>query len=445
MRKHFLIDTSVILDNPDNIYLLSDGGENSIYITNVVLEELDHKKGERTNMGYFARSFFRTFIGSDVTPLSKRRGRSKAGDHFYGFECDYGIEKGKVPLIVIHRESYDDTSERNDQKIIEIAHSYNLKLITNDISLKIIALTKGIKTESFYENAVSDYKLLDFFHKSGVVNPNASKNEWSQYEETDENGRPRFFIIVGGVKEECHFNRLYENPALVIAPHNLEQKFMLAILTHPQNKVTTVSGSTGSGKTLMALQAGLILCQQDIVDGIIYLRNTIEAVSSNERLGYRPGDEERKLSYFMYPLFSAINVIIEELRKKSLKNAVEYSGDVNTMESKAATKRFIEKNNIEMVDLAHARGVTISRKFIIFDEAQNASPADVKLLGTRLGKGSRIVFLGDLEQVDNPYLTKDRNGLVTLLKKAHTHDFIAGVQLRNTIRSEISKWFGQNF
>jgi PhoH-like ATPase len=444
LRKHFLIDTSVILDNPDNLYALYSGGENSLYITNVVLEELDRKKTERANIGFFARAFFRIFIGSAAKAASKPKGEIKEGDHFYEFACDRGGDKGKLKLIVIHRERYDAQNDRNDLKILEIASSYNLKLITNDISLKIIALTRDVKTESFYEDTVSDYKTLEFFHKIGANNPNASKTEWAQYEETDENGRPHFYIDAGGRKEELFFDKLYENAALVVAPHNLEQKFMLSILTHPQNKVTAVSGSTGSGKTLMALQAGLMLCEQEIVDGIVYLRNTIEAVSSAERLGFRAGDEERKLSYFMYPLFSAINLIIEELRKKSLKNAIEYSGDVNTMESKAATKRFMEKNNIEMVDLAHARGVTISRKFVIFDEAQNASLADIKLLGTRLGKGSRIVFMGDLEQVDNPYLTQDRNGLVTLLKKAHTSDFIAGVVLRNTIRSDISRWFGQN-
>jgi PhoH-like ATPase len=444
LRKHFLIDTSVILDNPDNLYSLFAGGENDIYITNVVLEELDRKKTERANVGFFARAFFRTFIGSSASVAKKLKGEEKEGDHFYEFLCDRGGENRQFKIVVIHRENYDAENDRNDLKIVEIAKSYNLKLITNDISLKIIALTRGVKTESFYEDTVSDYKNLEFFHKQGATNDDASKTEWAQYEESDENGRPRFFLQVAGHKEECHFDKLYDYNSLVVAPHNLEQKFMLSILTHPQNKVSAVSGSTGSGKTLMALQAGLILCEQEIVDGIVYLRNTIEAVSSNERLGFRAGDEERKLSYFMYPLFSAINLIIEELRKKSLKNAVEYSGDVNTMESKAATKRFMDKNNIEIMDLAHARGITISRKFVIFDEAQNASIADIKLLGTRLGKGSRIAFLGDLEQVDNPYLTQDRNGLVTLLKKAHISDFIAGIQLRNTIRSDISRWFGQN-
>ncbi|MDR1451279.1 MAG: PhoH family protein [Helicobacteraceae bacterium] len=444
MRKHFLIDTSIILDNPDNLYLLAKEGENSLYITDAILEELDRKKTERANVGFFARAFFRIFIGSVAKAGVKFKGGIIEGDYFYEFACDRGGDKGGLKLIVIHRERYETQSDRNDLKILEIAKSYGLRLITNDISLKIIALTRGVKTESFYEDTVSDYKSLEFFHKDGANSLNASKTKWAQYETSDEDGRPHFYIDLGGRKEELYFDKLYESSALVVAPHNLEQKFMLGILTHPQNKATAVSGSTGSGKTLMALQAGLMLCEREIVDGIVYLRNTVEAVSSVERLGYRAGDEERKLSYFMYPLFSAINLIIEELRKKSIKNAIEYSGDVNTMESKAATKRFMEKNNIEMVDLAHARGVTISRKFVIFDEAQNASTADIKLLGTRLGKGSRIVFLGDLEQVDNPYLTQDRNGLVTLLKKAHISDFVAGIQLRNTIRSDISRWFGQN-
>ena len=443
MRKHFLIDTSVILDDPENLFSLDSGGENTLYITNVILEELDRKKTERANVGFFARQFFRGFIGSQAKDAKIKRKKTKTGDYAYAFNYDTGHEKGSIDLVIIHRERYRDEGARNDLKILEIAKDYDLQLITNDISLKIIALTQGVPTESFYEDTVSDYNALEFFHdpKNGA---NASETDWAQYEEIDENGRPGFFIRVNGHKEPCHFEELLQNPALIVPPHNLEQKFLLSILTHPQCKVAAVAGSTGSGKTLMALQAGLMLQEMGEVDGIIYLRNTIEAVGQHERLGYRAGDEDRKLGYFMYPLFSAINLLIEELRKRSIKNAVEYTGDVNTIESRTATKRFIEKHNIEMVDLAHSRGITIARKFVIFDETQNASPADIKLLGTRLGKGSRIVFLGDTKQVDNPYLTRDRNGLVTLLKKAHTQDFVAGVQLRSTIRSEISRWFGQN-
>ena len=444
MRKHFLIDTSVILDDPENLLQLYSGGENSLYITNVILSELDQKKTERVNVGFFARLFFRGFIGSEAKAIRLKRGKgAQKQDAVYRFDYDTGHTKGPIRLYVIHRENYKPEHHRNDLKILEIAESYNLRLITNDLSFKIIALSRGAATESFYEDTVADYKSLEFFHspKNSMA---ASETDWAQYEEVDPDGRPHFFIRVGGHKEPCDFEALLQGPALIVPPHNLEQMFYLSILTHPQNRITVAAGSTGSGKTLMALQAGLMLQEMGEVDGIVYLRNTVEAVGHHERLGFRAGDEDRKLGYFMYPLFSAINLLIEELRKKSIKNAVEYSGEVNSIESKNATKRFIEKHNIEMYDLAHARGITIARKFVIFDESQNASLADIKLLGTRLGKGSRIVFLGDTQQVDSPYLTRDRNGLVAMLKKAHTEDFVAGVQLRSTIRSEISRWFGQN-
>ena len=95
--------------------------------------------------------------------------------------------------------------------------------------------------------------------------------------------------------------------------------------------------------------------------------------------------------------------------------------------------------------IAHARGITIGKKFVIFDEAQNASNATIKLIGTRMGEESKIVFLGDWAQIDHPYLSKFRNGAVTLLKKALNSDFVAGIQLKQTIRSDIAKWFGDNF
>lgn len=164
MRKHFLIDTSVILDDPDNLVFLASGGENSLYITNVILEELDRKKTERANVGFFARQFFRGFIGSEAKSVRIKRGASEAGDYAYEFNFDAGHEKGAIKLTVIHRENYHDEHARNDLKILEIAKSYNLRLITNDVSLKIIALTRGVPTESFYEDTVSDYKSLEFFH-----------------------------------------------------------------------------------------------------------------------------------------------------------------------------------------------------------------------------------------------------------------------------------------
>lgn len=146
----------------------------------------------------------------------------------------------------------------------------------------------------------------------------------------------------------------------------------------------------------------------------------------------------------MYPLYSAINFTIDKLQEGSLAKRIEYNGDVNTIEKRDVTDYFIKKHNIEIMDIAHARGVSIARKFVIFDEAQNAQDSTIKLIGTRIAQDCKIVFLGDWKQIDHPYLSKFRNGAVTMLQKAQNSDFVSGIQLKNTIRSDIAQWFEEN-
>lgn len=258
-------------------------------------------------------------------------------------------------------------------------------------------------------------------------------------------GKKIFGLKVGREFVELNLDEILKAHQPYITPINLEQKMLYALLTHPQNNLTIATGSTGSGKTLIALQAGITLVKNGVVDGIVYMRNTITANDKEAELGYRKGDESQKLGYFMYPLYSAINFTIDKLQESSLAKRIEYRGEVNGIQKQAATEYFIQKHNIEIVDIAHARGISIGNKFVIFDEVQNASNATIKLIGTRIGQGSKIVFLGDWAQIDHPYLSKFRNGALSLLGKALKDDFIAGIQLRQTIRSDVASWFGENF
>ncbi|MGD9596305.1 MAG: PhoH family protein, partial [Wolinella sp.] len=279
-------------------------------------------------------------------------------------------------------------------------------------------------------------------------------SDWSIIEVNEEDntesslyltGKKRFGLKFEGRFEEQRLDEILEDTNPYIKPINLEQKLYYSMLIHPKNKITVATGSTGSGKTLIALQAGIHLVKKGVVDGIVYLRNTVTANDKEAELGFRKGDEGQKLGYFMYPLYSAVNFTIEKMQKESLAKKIEYRGDVNSIEKQEATEYFLQKHNIEVIDIAHARGVTIARKFVIFDEAQNASNATIKLIGTRMGEESRIVFLGDWAQIDHPYLSKFRNGIVSMLQKAKQDNFIAGIQLKQTIRSEIAGWFQQNF
>ena len=504
-KKSYLIDTSVILDDPQNLIYLYQNAKNTLFISDIVLDELDKKKTS-SEVGFFAREFFRNIIDEGestkglasqnlpikTTNKAKSQNLTKTdfakilpleGDFFRVVHYEVrnvtissisraNAKTTTIPLIIIFRQNYQTKSLEyglNDARIAEIAKDYNLILLTNDISLKIRCLARNIKAESLFRDRVENPSDIDFWHKfllhkdADITTLEKSKefkslSQWSliQIDEQDNTdsslyltGKKRFGIKVGssssGRFEELELDALIKEANPYITPMNLEQKMLFAMLIHKQNIATIATGSTGSGKTLIALQAGIYLQKEGIVDGIIYLRNTVTASDKEAELGFRKGDEEQKLGYFMYPLYSAINFTIDSLQSTSMKNYIEYRGDVNTIHKEDATEYFLKKHNIQVVDIAHARGITIRKKFVIFDEVQNASNATIKLIGTRLGEDSKIVFLGDWAQIDHPYLSKFRNGAVSLLQKALSEDIIAGIQLRQTIRSSVAQWFGESF
>ncbi len=479
----YLLDTSVILDDPTNILKISDNNQNVVVITNVVLAEMNGKKDDmRSEAGFQAREFFRladVSQGATVElaelPACMRSCMAMGhcdNDKYYRLSLPfdsslYGGEIEPIDLYIIFREYYrvsdnfHGTKGLNDAKIGEVAKDYGLKLLTNDISFKIAAQVEQIATESIRNASVERPDEIEFahtyhYHETPEIDDDIEHHTFEQItfieeaqsesHEIYETGRQRYAITQNAQLEWCDFDRRFGEffDEELVRPINLEQKFYYTLLTHPQNYVTVVAGSTGSGKTLIALQAGLELFKEGVVEGIVYARNTVTASDPQAELGFRKGDQEQKLGYFMYPLYSAINFTIEHQTKNSIESQVEYTGNINSTKRENATELFMAKHNIEAMDIAHMRGTTISRKFVIIDEAQNMTNATLKLIGTRMGEETRLVLMGDPNQIDHPFLSKRRNALVTMLNKATHSDFIAGIQLRHTIRSEIANWFDKN-
>ncbi|MDX1295862.1 MAG: PhoH family protein [Sulfurimonadaceae bacterium] len=479
----YLLDTSVILDDPANILRISEDNQNVVAITNIVLAEMNAKKDDmRSEAGFRAREFFRladVSEGKTITLSDLPEGMCRCmqtghcdNDKYYKLTLQfdkslYSSETEPIELYVIFREYYrvaehfHGSKGLNDAKIGEIAKDYGLKLLTNDISFKIAAQVEQIEAESIRNASVERPDEIEFAHTYHYhENPQMPEEEehhnfeqitfieeaQSESHEIYETGRQRYALYQNSQFEWCDFDRRFGEffDDALVRPINLEQKFYYSILTHPQNYITVVAGSTGSGKTLIALQAGLELFKEGVVEGIVYARNTVTASDPSAELGFRKGDQEQKLGYFMYPLYSAINFTIEHQTKHSIESQVEYTGNINSPKRENATELFMANHNIEVMDIAHMRGTTISRKFVIIDEAQNMTNATLKLIGTRMGDETRMVLMGDPNQIDHPFLSKRRNALVTMLNKASHSDFIAGVQLRHTIRSEIANWFDKN-
>jgi len=483
----YLLDTSVILDDPLHILRLFDNGENAVLINDIVLAELNNKKDDiRGDAGFRAREFFRfadneqgrTIAFTDLPECVQKcakLNKKECNDKYYRLSVNFPNANvqdeqigSDVPLYIIYRKSYEIAKTYkheyglNDAKIGEIADDYELTLLTNDISFKIASEVQGIETQSIRNAQVEHPSQIEFAHTytyTGDEPSLANLEEHLNFEQISfiqeagdasqiyETGLQKYALVHNNNLEWCDFDKrfgeFYDDN--LVRPINLEQKFYFTMLTHPQNYITVVSGATGSGKTLVALQAGLDLLNEGIVEGIIYARNTVTASDQQSELGFRKGDEGQKLGYFMYPLYSAINYTIEHMKKRSIDSQVEYTGNINSMKQETATESFMVNHNIEVMDIAHLRGTTISKKFVIIDEAQNMTAATLKLIGTRMGDDTRLVVMGDPNQIDHPFLSKRRNALVALLQKAKTENYIAGVQLRHTIRSEIANWFDKNF
>lgn len=482
-EKAYLLDTSVILDDHTNILRISQENQNAVVITNIVLSELNSKKDDmRSEAGFQAREFFRLAdvafgepIAAVELPAIVLGGidpEQCTTDRYYRLDLKFdrslhGGDDMSINFYIIHRENYriatsfSEPKGMNDAKIAEIADDYDLTLVTNDMSFRIAAEIRGIPTQNIRNSSVEAPEDIDFSSTYTYVGspefPNeADHHNFEQFtfiehaissaQETYPTGIQRYALSSNGQLEWCDFDRRFgehfnEN---LVRPMNVEQKFYFSMMTHPQNFVTVVAGSTGSGKTLVALQAGLEMVEEGIVEGIVYARNTVTSNDTQSELGFRKGDEDQKLGYFMYPLYAAVNFTIEHQNKHSIDARIEFTGTTNSAKRENATELFMKKYNIEAMDIAHMRGTTISRKFVIIDEAQNMTNATLKLIGTRMGEETRLVIMGDPAQIDHPFLSKRRNALVGLLNKAQHNDFIAGIQLRHTIRSKVADWFDKN-
>ena len=469
-EKHFFIDTSVVLDSVENIFALSENNKNMLWISDVVLKELNYHKDKGQETAFFARNFFRLLNGEGENTIKEieipiepsTSNLDWRGDKISVFEC-YSKEFNKTLTIgIIVRKEYINKNDINDLKILEIVNDYGFELVTNDMALKIMALSNKLKAsmlkrdmvnspedicfkkEYFYSNKEKEIKKISKNEKNFNKIILTEKQKKSNIE--IETGKKDFYIKINNLLEPLISDENLKK--MIVPPINLEQKFYVTMLQHSSLKIMVVTGSTGSGKTLLALQEGMrrVKDKNSPINGIVYLRNTVTANDKIAELGYRKGDEQQKLSYFGYPLFGNINFIIEKKLQKGGKSLEEIKKAKNSFVYKdALTEEFMNEYNIQMMDIAHARGITITNKWIIFDELQNATKSTLKLIGTRVGEGSVLICMGDFKQVDHPYLSKNRNALVSLLEIAKKDNNIAAIQLRKTVRSNIANWFQEKF
>lgn len=430
--KIFILDTNVILHDHTCIYQFQD---NDIILPITVLEELDKFKRGNDLINYQAREFVRVLdeiVGDELFNGGKSLGKGKG---------KLRIETGK-PFSEEMKVSFRE--DIPDHRILAIAeHTYkaypNRKtiLVSKDINLRMKAKSLGIPAEDYKTDQVTDENVLDktlktfenfddnliaLLYEQGSVQADKLKLEFKP--EANE-----CFILKGNsssvlARFEPKNNRVLrveKKPAYGIKPRNAEQTFSLNVLMDPDIQLVALTGKAGTGKTLLALAAAIELHKS--FDQILLARPIVAL--SNRDLGYLPGDASEKISPYMQPLFDNLSVIKHAFNPRSQ----EYQ----------RIEELQKEEKLVITPLAYIRGRSLSNSFFIIDEAQNLTPHEIKTIITRAGEGTKMVFTGDLQQIDSPYLDMKSNGLAFLTDRMRNQDLFAHINLVKGERSYLAE------
>lgn len=430
--KNFVIDTNVILYSPKALETFDD---NNIYIPAIVLEELDSfKKGVDLN-GYNAREFTR-----------KIEDYRTGGDLLKGVK----MESGATLFISFHdKESKDAVPEefsgrKNDNLILGIAKKLQNEgrnetiIISKDVNLRVKANALGIKAEDYYHERMSgftDPKDDTIFVPDSYINMMYQEAELPLpdyiYGIDMADFKPRineYFLLKSEVDDkkgvlvkyyenesgEALFIRVpeYEN-IYGINPANRKQKYLMDALLDPDIDVVFAIGIAGTGKTLLAICAGMFsVLNEGTYKKMLVTRSPIPM---GRDLGYLPGTIAEKLDPWLKPIYDNLEFIIGNSNKeiRDGKDGIYYKSQMNNI-----TIDYLKSSNIlEIEALTYIRGRTLIDTYVVVDEAQNLSPHEMKTIITRAGNNAKIIFTGDLKQIDNPYLNEWDNGLINASEK----------------------------
>ncbi len=430
-NKIFVLDTSVILYDHNAIINFD---EHNIAIPIQVLEEIDNFKKGNDTRNFEAREFIR-FIDA----ISKDRlihewlpiGDEKKGQ----FKVVMNADKIELDAEKIFGDGKYDHKILNTALVLQKENpEYKVILVSKDICLRLKAKALKLPAEDYETGKIKNLdllytgmKVIDHYDEQKI--DNIFKDGFLELNgETDQMKQNQFFILRNGKKSALAFNtssrkriELVGNQrAYGIQPRNAEQTFAMHALLNPEIPLVTIQGIAGTGKTLLALACAL---EQRRNFRQIFITRPIIPLG-NKDIGYLPGDISSKLDPYMEPLYDNLKFIKEQYKQ--------------TDKMYKKIEELMENEKIAIAPLAYIRGRSLSKVFFIIDEAQNLTPHEVKTIISRAGENTKIIFTGDIMQIDTPYLDSESNGLSYLIDKVKDHPLFAHVTLTKGERSELA-------
>jgi len=432
-KKIFVLDTNVILHDSSCIYNFQ---EHDIVLPITVLEELDQFKIGNQTINFQAREFARTLD-------------SLSGEQLFDGGVKIGPRQGKIS-IRLERDFHPDLAlnfARNvpDHHILNIAYYLAQEtkdrpviLVSKDVNLRMKAKAVRLMAQDYFTDHVKNISELyagrrlienvptvyldrlfspPYENDLGGLNLDRPLLPWEYLILRNE----RVSVLAVNDPLTCKIRRVEKVTGYGILPRNAEQIFAMNALMNPDIKLVSMSGKAGTGKTLLALASALEIRKNY---SQIYMARPVVPLS-NKDIGFLPGDIESKLDPYMQPLFDNLGVIKNQYPESSPKFK--------------RISELLDDDKLVIAPLTYIRGRSLVKVFFIVDEAQNLTPHEMKTIITRAGDGTKMVFTGDIFQIDHPYLDIHSNGLCYLIDKMKGQNIYAHINLEKGERSELAE------
>jgi PhoH-like ATPase len=431
--KSFVLDTNVLLYDPQAIFKFR---ENNIIIPITVIEEIDRFKKDMNETGRNARQISR-FL-DDL----RKKGSLSAG---------IGLESGGTLRVEIYEEKVmkrlppELRVERGDNRILAVAFDAKEKsgnfpviFVTKDTNLRIKADAIGLVAEDYESDKVDieelysgfaeqsvEPELIDRFHGQGWVELqwDLLPNEFVTLRDMTNNSHTAIGRYDSIKRQVVPIKRLGREGVWSIHPRNREQTFALDALLDDNIKLVTLVGKAGTGKTLLAIAAGLHKTAEENVYNRLLVSRPVFPMGKD--LGFLPGDIEEKLTPWMQPIFDNVELLL--------------SGHETEKRHSKGYKELMAMGIMEIEPLTYIRGRSIPNQYLIVDEAQNLTPHEIKTIVTRAGEGTKVVLTGDPYQIDNPYVDSSSNGLTYVVERFKEESISGHVTMMKGERSALAE------
>lgn len=418
MKNIYILDTNILLHNPQSIHQFTNA---YLVLPIIVLDEINEIKKENTERGANAR--IAESILKEIRKLDVLSEWVAIGNDSYL----------KVEMNKMSSEISMGLNDVHDNIMLSVATNLmkeekSVTLVSKKFSLRTKAESLGIKCEDYCTDMIKELYTgqAELFLPSETITE-FYNNKYLQYKEDDLLNN-QYVVLKSENQSQSALGRYFDGKILplvynggeifTVTALNKEQRFAFDMLLNPNIRIVSLSGVAGTGKTVLAIAAGLHLMEtKKKFKRMLITRPTIGP--KDTAIGHLPGNKADKLKPQMAPIYDNCDFIFQG------SNGYDLDG-------------FIEKGKIELEALTFIRGRSLSRSFIIFDESQNTNQLTMKTMLTRVSQGSKIVITGDPDQIDNPYLSKETNGLVHLIDELKGEKIFGHMSLIKCERDEVA-------